>query len=132
MNELEKLRSQANEIVEQERRRNLSDTESIENILLFPLDFFPEKYRQAIVEISEAIDTPVEIPAMALLSLIGASIGRTRCVQAKMGWKEHPNLFMAIVGRSGIGKSPACDAIFKHIQKIEEVWYNELKEKKSE
>ncbi len=93
----------------------------------FPLYYFPECYQKTITEIAEAISTPIEIPALALISLIGASIGFTRFIIGKEKWEEHPNLYIAIIGRSGIGKTPAVNVIFKHAHKIEEQWYNEYK-----
>ncbi|MFC1508622.1 DUF3987 domain-containing protein [Candidatus Omnitrophota bacterium] len=94
----------------------------------FPLEFFPDKYRRAIEEISESIGTSVEIPAAALITLIGACIGRTRGIRIKKGWIEHPNLYMAVIGNSGIGKSPSCRAIYKHVEKIENEWFDDSKE----
>ncbi|MFC1512223.1 DUF3987 domain-containing protein [Candidatus Latescibacterota bacterium] len=86
----------------------------------FPLEFFPDSIRKALQEIAESVNTPVEIPATALISIVGACIGRTRGIQCKRGWVEHPNLYIALIGASGMGKSPGTRHIFKHIQELEE------------
>ena len=96
------------------------DRSSIGN---FPLDFFPEKYRVAIEEIARSVKAPVQIPALALISACGASIGRTRAIQVNESWREYANLYIGIVGGSGIGKTPATNHIFKHLDRIENEWY---------
>ena len=96
----------------------------------FPLDFFPEKYRVAIEEIARAVKAPVEIPALALISACGACIGRTRAIKVKESWREYPNLYIGIVGGSGIGKTPATNHIFKHLDRIENEWYEIYKREK--
>ena len=98
---------------------------------VFPLEYFPDIYQDALKEIAESVGTPVEIPAAALITLIGAAVGRTRCLKIKNGWIEYPNIFMGIIGKSGSGKTPAVNAIYKHIHSIEEQWYKQYKQEKA-
>ena len=86
----------------------------------FPLDFFPVNVRQALEEIAASINTPIEIPATALISAMGACISRKRAIEPKAGWTEHANLYLVLIGTSGAGKSPAMRKIFKHIHDYEE------------
>ena len=94
----------------------------------FPLDVFPTIYQQALREFQEAYAVPMEIPACALLSVAGTCIGRTRGVLIKSGWIEHGNLWLVIVGKSGIGKSPCVRAIFRPIFEVEKRWYADYQE----
>ncbi|MFH1597246.1 MAG: DUF3987 domain-containing protein [Pseudomonadota bacterium] len=94
----------------------------------FPLDVFPPIYQQALREVQEAYAVPLEIPACALLSECGTCIGRTRGVLIKSGWIEQGNLWLAIVGKSGIGKSPCVRKIFRPIFEVEKRMYAEYQE----
>lgn len=89
----------------------------------FPIDVFPTIYQQALREVQESYAVPMEVPACALLSVAGTCIGRTRGVLIKRGWIEHANLWLAIVGASGIGKSPAVRAIYRPIFETEKKWF---------
>lgn len=89
----------------------------------FSIDVFPERCQMAILEIQRAHATPVEIPGVALLAEASACIGRTRGICIKEGWVEHANLWLAIVGKSGLGKSPVVRAIQRPIFAAENKWY---------
>ncbi len=65
----------------------------------------------------------MEVPACALLSVVGSCIGRSRGVLIKSGWVEHANLWLAIVGASGIGKSPAVRSIYRPVVETEKRFF---------
>ncbi|MGO9376217.1 MAG: DUF3987 domain-containing protein [Syntrophobacteraceae bacterium] len=94
----------------------------------FPLEVFPRRAQAIIESVARAHTVPIEVPAAALLVLSGASIGQTRALMIKRGWIEHPNLYLALVGRSGVGKSPATKRIFRPIFEMERVWYQNYQE----
>jgi hypothetical protein len=85
----------------------------------FPLEVLPPYFAEAVEQASRAYQTPVEIPAATLLALSGAMVGRSRAAVVKNGWTEHPNLYVAIVSRSGVGKSPCMQALKRSIFRIE-------------
>lgn len=89
----------------------------------FPLNVFPPIYQQTLREVQEAFAVPMEVPACALLSVAGTCIGRARGVLIKSGWIEHGNLWLAIVGASGIGKSPAVRAIYRPVVENEKKFF---------
>jgi Protein of unknown function (DUF3987) len=94
----------------------------------FPVDAFPLACQKVIQEIAMAYAVPVEVPIAALLSASGGCIGRTRHIIIKAGWREFANLWIADVGVSGLGKSPATTEVFQHIWKYEQKWYQEYKD----
>ena len=57
--------------------------------------------------------------------MAGACIGRTRAISLTRSWHEHTNLYLAIIGPSGIGKTPTTNTVFKPVRDIEEQWYSE-------
>ena len=90
-----------------------------------PLDVFPKTIAEVIRVAARAYCVPVEVPALAILALSSACIGRTRALLAKTSWTEHPNLFLAMVARSGLGKSPCTNSIFRAVYRCENRWHKE-------
>jgi Protein of unknown function (DUF3987) len=95
---------------------------------LFPVEAFPLACQKVIREIAAAYAVPVEVVVAAFLSASGGCIGRTRHIIIKAGWREFANLWIADVGVSGLGKSPATAEIFQPIWKHEQRWYQEYKD----
>lgn len=94
----------------------------------YPIEVFPQVLQDVADQAAKAFNVPVSVPACALLSLAGACIGRTRAILIKPGWTEHANLFLAIVAKSGLGKSPCTNAIFKPAKRLEKEWRKEYDE----
>ena len=85
----------------------------------FPMHVLPAHFAESIRQASKAFSVPLEIPAITLISITGALIGRSMGVVVKPGWTEHPNLFLALVARSGIGKSPCMRAFLRPVFHVE-------------
>lgn len=94
----------------------------------FPSGVFPAQIEEALNSAALAFTVPLAVPAMTFLAVIGASIGRTRGVQIKPGWVIHPNLYCALVARSGMGKSPCTNAILKPIHEREHTAFQDYQE----
>jgi len=94
----------------------------------FPKNVFPSCCTEIIREIAAAFAVPIEVPAITLLSVVGACIGRTRGIRIKTGWIEHANLYLGLVGRSGTGKTPATRPILVPVLEMEKIWLLEYEE----
>lgn len=94
----------------------------------FPSGVFPAKIEEALNGAASAFTVPLAVPAMTFLAVLGASIGRTRGLEVKPGWVIHPNLYCALVARSGMGKSPCTNAILKPIHEREHTAFQEYQE----
>lgn len=70
-----------------------------------PLDAFPDKYRRLS---STLPDTKfnVEYTASIILSAVATAIGNSCHIRIKGEWKTCPSLYMMLVGRPGLGKTP--------------------------
>lgn len=90
----------------------------------FP-DVLPRYYAESVEQASKAFVVPVEIPAVTLLCLVSACVGRGMGVEVKSGWIEFTNLFIALVARSGLGKSPCVRAFLNAIFRIEKQRFDE-------
>jgi hypothetical protein len=91
----------------------------------FPVEAFSLPCQKVIREIAAAYAVPVEVVVAALLSASGGCIGRTRGIVIKDGWTEFANLWVATVGVSGLGKSPATNKVFQPIRQHEERWHQD-------
>lgn len=84
-----------------------------------PLDCFPPEIESAIRNIAETKQCPVEVPLSAFLALGSGMVGRARCITIKRGWSETGNLYIGVVAKSGVGKSPATNTVFKPVYQID-------------
>lgn len=89
----------------------------------FPQKILPPAVENALETAAEAFNVPIAVPSVTFLAVIGASIGMTRGLVVKPGWTAYPNLFWALVAKSGMGKSPCSNAILKPIHDREHAAY---------
>lgn len=89
-----------------ERVRAEIDTKSVEKPS-FPVDVFPPLVRQFITYGAEATNVPVDMVAVPFLSIVAAAIGNSLEIQLRSKWKERANIWTAVIGTPGSGKSPA-------------------------
>ena len=89
-----------------------------------PLQVFPQEIRQLLKQAATAFkNAPIEVPLVGLLSLLSGCIGRSRTIEVKGSWQESGNLYIVLVGDSGIGKSHCFKAMLKP------VWDEDLRRK---
>jgi hypothetical protein len=111
----------------------------------FPIDIFNKDIQHYILECNKKLDANIDYMGCSLLWLISVSIGTSFEVEVKKGWKEPGVIWLAVVGKAGIGKTPSMNNIlaplnsinFKEIKRYHEqldVWnfYNDLTKKEKE
>jgi len=113
-------------MAEEARKPDREDDDSGPSVLPpppdFPKDTFHPFLAGAVWELAAAFDVSATVPTVTILSFAGACIGRTRGITIKSGWSEHPNLYVAIVGKSGTGKTPVADLIRRILTDLEIKW----------
>lgn len=80
----------------------------------FNFDVLPGPLRSFVFDIAERMQCPAEFPAVGVVVMAGAAIGCRMGIRPKTfdPWTVVPNLWGAIIGKSGIMKSPALkDAV---------------------
>lgn len=110
--------------------------------LIFPIDIFPKPMQSYILECNSKLDSNIDYMGCSLLWLISVCIGNSIEMQVKRGWTENVSIWLALVGKAGIGKTPSINNIIFPILKINqreikkyykelEVWeqYNSLSNK---
>jgi hypothetical protein len=88
------------------------------NDLQFPIDIFPKSIQSYIIECNQTLDSSIDYMGCSLLWLISISIGNSMQIEVKRGWREIATLWVAIVGKAGIGKTPSISNIIFPLEKI--------------
>lgn len=86
--------------------------------LEFPIDIFPKPIQSYILECNAKLDGNVDFMGCSLLWLISVCVGNSIEVQSRVGWIGKANVWIAVVGRAGIGKTPSINNIIFPLKKI--------------
>jgi hypothetical protein len=98
--------------------------------LNFPIDIFPKPIQSYILECNSKLDSNVDYMGCSLLWLISVCIGNSIQIEVKRGWNENATVWISLVGKAGIGKTPSINNIIFPLQKINsreiKAYYKEL------
>jgi len=86
--------------------------------LIFPIDIFPVDIQKYLIECNTKLDSSVEYMGCSLLWLISVCIGNSIEVEVKKGWVENLSVWISIVGKAGLGKTPSISNIVFPLTKI--------------
>jgi len=86
--------------------------------LIFPIDIFPDPIQSYILECNSKLDSNVDYMGCSLLWLISVSIGNAIEIEVKRGWNENATLWISLVGKAGIGKTPSINNVIFPLQKV--------------
>ena len=86
--------------------------------LIFPIDIFPEPIQSYILECNSKLDSNIDYMGCSLLWLISVSIGNAIEIEVKRGWNENATLWISLVGKAGIGKTPSINNVIFPLQKV--------------
>lgn len=83
----------------------------------FPIDVFPAKVRYVILGMVRHENFKVEYLAAAMLSATASALGNTYNIRVKGQWTTNAALYIIMVGRPGLGKTPPLEAVFRPLRK---------------
>lgn len=83
----------------------------------FPIDIFPEDIQKYLMICHKTLDSSLDYMGCSLLWLVSVILGNSIHVQVKRGWVENCSLWISIVGKAGIGKTPSISNVLFPIQK---------------
>ena len=72
----------------------------------FPIDAFPTKVQSVILGMVRHENFKVEYLATAILSATASALGNTYNIRVKGQWTTNAALYIIMVGRPGLGKTP--------------------------
>jgi hypothetical protein len=81
--------------------------------LVFPIDIFPKPIQSYILECNETLDSSIDYMGCSMLWLISVIIGNSIQIEVKKGWNETATIWLAVVGKAGLGKTPSIHNIIK-------------------
>lgn len=93
----------------------------------FPIDAFPEKVQSILLEWHRKDNYLIEFAAASMLSAVSSALGGTYQVHIKSDWYSNGVLYMILVGRPGLGKTPPLKAAFSPIQSHDYERYKHFK-----
>lgn len=85
--------------------------------LIFPIDVFPEDIQSYIIQNQKTLNHSIDYMGASFLWLIALSIGNSCKVEVKTGWRESANIWLGLIGRAGLGKTPSINAMIFPIEK---------------
>lgn len=90
---------------------------------LFPLEAFPISVQNFIMGLVSNNKFCIEYVSAAVLSAVGAVCGKNVQLLLNDGWSMTPALYIVLVGRSGLGKSPPAKIVLSPVHDIDsELW----------
>ena len=82
-----------------------------------PLNAFPVKIQDMILVLSRQENYSIEYMMASLLVAVSTAIGTAVTIRIRGGWISNSALYMILVGRPGMGKTPPLDFAFRPIRK---------------
>jgi len=90
----------------------IKDKPTIEtNDLIFPIDIFPLPMQSYIIECNKTLNSSIDYMGCSMLWLASVIIGNSVEIEVKKGWTEISTIWIALVGKAGIGKTPSISNI---------------------
>jgi hypothetical protein len=83
----------------------------------FPIEIFPENARNYILLCNKTLNHSIDYMGCSLLFLTSIIIGNSAQLEIKKGWKESANIWLALIGKAGVGKTPSISSITFPLEK---------------
>ena len=93
----------------------------------FPLEVFPQAVQSVILDMARYENFKVEYTAAAMLSAVSAALGGTYRIRVKGNWQSNAALYIILVGRPGLGKTPPLEAAYRPIRQHDHAFYRKYK-----
>ena len=85
---------------------------------LFPIEIFPKEIQYYIVESSRTLGLSIDYMGCCFLWIMSLIIGNSMVIEIKPGWREIATLWIAVVGKPGIGKTPSLNQMLHPLRKL--------------
>lgn len=82
----------------------------------FPLEVFPQTVQSVILDMVAYENYKTEFIATSMLSAVSAALGGTYRIRIKGDWQSNCVLYIILVGRPGLGKTPPLEAAYRPIR----------------
>jgi len=86
----------------------------------FPLEVFPEEFRNLVHTFAKALQCPPAFMAMCFLTVVSGAAGNAVTLNIKSSWRTSPFLWLGVIGKSGDGKTPPINASMQPIWDLQD------------
>jgi len=86
--------------------------------LVFPIEVFPKDIQAYLIECNKTLDSSIDYMGCSLLWLISVCVGNSINIEVKKGWIENLTVWISIVGKAGLGKTPSISNVIFPLTKI--------------
>ena len=93
----------------------------------FPLEVFPQTVQSVILDMARYENYKTEFIATAMISAVSAALGGTYRIRIKGEWQSNAALYIILVGRPGLGKTPPLEAAYRPIRKHDYALFKALR-----
>ncbi len=83
----------------------------------FPIDIFPDSIIHYLKECNRTLDSSIDYMGCSFIWLFSIMIGNSIQMEVKKGWIETATVWISIVGKAGLGKTPSISNIIRPILK---------------
>ncbi len=97
-----------------------------------PLDVFPQKMQQMVLDLARTENYSIEFTVTSLISAMAAAVGNSYYIRIKGNWITPPILYMMLVGKPGVGKTPPLNFAYKPLHDIDTEEHHKFKALKDE
>lgn len=86
----------------------------------FPIDIFPENIQTYLLNVHNTLNASLDYIGSAFMWVLSLCVGNSIKMKVKSGFVESAALWIAIVGRAGVGKTYNIEAITNPLKKLNE------------
>lgn len=84
----------------------------------FPIEIYPKTIQHFILESSKKLNLSTDYMGCAFLWVLSLCTGNSMVIEVKPGWREVANVWIAVVGKPGIGKTPSLNQMVNPLRKL--------------
>ena len=95
------------------------------SVIKFPLSIFPSVITDYINACEQSLNLVPDFMGIGLVSAVATLIGNSYQIQIKPGWVERPLFWFALVGHSGIRKTPSLSSALSPLFEIDSKCYSQ-------
>lgn len=86
--------------------------------LVFPIDIFPPPIQTYMIECKDTLHSSIDYMGCSMLWCISLIIGNSIRLRVSNGWEESACIWVALVGKPGIGKTPSINNVIKPLKSV--------------
>lgn len=90
-----------------------------ENDNSFPIDVFPQIFRDVVIDLHKSLNYPIDYSATAILTAISTAMGTSVKIKVKANWFEYGSFYCCLIGNAGASKTHPINFAFEPLKTID-------------